>query len=171
MVYFKKDTDIYREVAKTLKAIGRARNRHYLAYGDDLAGLYYLHNKKNQPMRLINKNVAHSDPAGKARFGYALKPYKGYYFTFLAGTEANGVKRKYKRQSKEKTFVWEKGAITTSPYYQLPDFVAIPKDKNQPTFLLQWNQVYMKNLKGTKLEYRPQDYYNTGWVEAKYIGT
>jgi hypothetical protein len=168
---FKKQTNTYRDVVKTLKAIGRARNRYYFAYGDDLAGLYYLYNKKGQPMRLIDKNVAHSDPAGKARFGYALKPYKGYYFTFLSGTEVNGVETKYKRQSKKKTFTWEKGTITASPFYQLPDLVAIPKDKLQPTFFLQWNQVYMKNLNGSKMEYRPRDYYNTGWVEAKYIGT
>ncbi len=168
---FKKDIKIHREVVKILKEIGQARNRDHSSYGDDLAGLYYLYNNKKNPMRLINKLVAHSDPAGQARFGYKLKPYKGYYFTVLSGIEANGAKTSYKRRSKEKTFTWEKGSFTALPFTQLPDLVAIPKDKTQPTFFLQWNQVYMKQLNGSKLKYLPQNHYNTGWVEAKYIAT
>jgi predicted Zn finger-like uncharacterized protein len=168
---FKQDIRIHREIVKTLKAIGRSRNRYYFTYGEDLAGLYYLYNKKKKPLRLIDKNIAHSDPAGQARFGYALRPHKGYYFTVLLGNEANGVKTNYKRQSKGKTFTWEKGAFTALPLTQSPALAAIPKDKEQPTFFLQWNQVYMKQLKGSRLKYLPRDYYNTGWVEAKFIGT
>jgi hypothetical protein len=122
-------------------------------------------------MRLINQLVAHSDPAGVDRFGYKLKPYKGYYFTVLAGTESNGVKEDYKRQAKEKNYTWEKGTFTTLPLVQSPDVAAIPEDKTQPTFFLQWNQVYMKQLNGEKLKYLPRDYYNGGWVEAKFMGT
>jgi hypothetical protein len=50
-----------------------------------------------------------------------------------------------------------------------PDLVAIPEDRNLPTFFLQWGQVYMKPLNGEKLEYLPEGYYNKGWIEAKFI--
>jgi hypothetical protein len=168
---FKKDIEVQREIVKTLKNIARIKNRHFFTYGDDLAGFYYLYNKKQEPMRLINKLVAHSDPAGVDRFGYKLKPYKGYYFTVLVGKESNGAKEDYKRQTKKKTYTWQQGKFITLPLVQSPDIVAIPEDKAQPTFFLQWNQVYMKQLKGNKLKYLPQDYYSTGWVEAKFMGT
>jgi hypothetical protein len=168
---YKRDIEVQREIIKTLKNIGRIRNRYFFTYGDDLAGYYYLHNKKQEPMRLIDKQVAHSDPAGVERFGYKLKPYNGYYFTVLAGTVSNGAEEDYKRQTKKKTYTWQQGTFTTLPLTRCPDIVAIPEDKAQPTFFLQWNQVYMKQLNGKKLKYLPQDYYSTGWVEAKFMGT
>jgi hypothetical protein len=48
--------------------------------------------------------------------------------------------------------------------------IVIPVDKSQPTFFMQWNQVYMKQLNGAVLKHLPLDYYNQGWVEAKFIG-
>jgi hypothetical protein len=29
----------------------------------------------------------------------------------------------------------------------------------------------MKQLNGNKLTYLPEDYYNQGWVEAKFVGS
>ncbi|MEJ2429879.1 MAG: hypothetical protein P8075_13315 [Deltaproteobacteria bacterium] len=168
---FRRDIEVQREIVKTLKNIGRIKNRYFFTYGDDLAGYYYLHNKKKEPMRLIDRQVAHSDPAGVKRFGYKLKPYKGYYFTVFAGKVANGAEEDYRRQTKKKTYTWQQGTFTTLPLAQAPDIVAIPEDKDQPTFFLQWNQVYMKQLNGKKLKYLPQDYYSSGWVEAKFMGT
>ena len=52
-----------------------------------------------------------------------------------------------------------------------PDLVAIPQDETQPTFFIQFNQVFMKQLNGSKLTYLPEDYYNQGWVEAKFLGS
>jgi len=153
-----------------MKAIARARRKNRTGYGDDIAGLYYVYDRKNKkPMKLIERKIAHSDPIGQKRFGYALKPYKGYYFTILAGTESNGVQKEYPKQSKKKQFAWDKGTFQTIPYIQTPDMIVMPVDKSQPTFFLQWNQVYMKQLNGSVLKHLPQDYYSQGWVEAKFI--
>ena len=120
-------------------------------------------------MKLIGSKIAQSDPLGQKRFGYRLKPYKGYYFTVLSGTESNGVKQDYPKQAKRKMFAWNKGTFKIVPYAQSPDLVAIPADKFQPTFFLQWGQVFMKQLNGSTLQYLPHDYYGQGWVEAKFI--
>ena len=169
-VKFQRDIENQGEVIKTLKAIAKARRMNRTGYGDDIAGLYYVHDrKKKMPMKLIEKNIAHSDPLGQKRFGYTLKPYRGYYFTVLAGTESNGVQKEYPKQSKKRQFTWEKGTFQTIPYIQAPDMVVIPVDKSQPTFFLQWNQVYMKQLNGADLKHLPLDFYNQGWVEAKFV--
>lgn len=159
-----------REVVKTIKAIDRAYRKDRSYYGDDLAGLYYLYqDQQNKPMNLISQEIAHSDPAGQERFGYRVSPYKGYYFTVLSGVESNGVKKEYNRRSKESRFSWQKGTITTTSLTRHPDLAAIPADPSQPTFFMQWGQVFMKSLNGEKLEYLPDGYYNKGWVEARYI--
>jgi hypothetical protein len=167
---FRQTIEIQREVVKTIKNIDRARRRDRSYYGDDLAGLYYLHHrKKKEPLKLIGPEIAHSDPAGQKRFGYKVKPYKGYFFTVLYGVENNGVKNGYKRRSKKSNFSWQNGTITTPALTRHPDLVAVPVDKTQPTFFLQWGQVFMKPLSGERLEYLPDGYYNKGWVEAKFI--
>jgi hypothetical protein len=167
---FQVDAENQGEVVKTLKEISRARLKDRSGYGDDLAGLYYIYDrKKKKPKKLIDKKVAHADPAGQKRFGYSAKPHRGYYFTILSGTETNGAQKAYPKQSKKRTYAWHKGKFTATPYVQMPDIVAIPVDRSQPTFFLQWGQVYMKQLNGSKLEYLPQDYYSRGWVEAKFI--
>jgi hypothetical protein len=167
---FQRDIENQGEVVKTLKAIAGARRKNRSGYRDDVAGLYYVYDRKQKkPMKLIDKKIAHSDPVGQKRFGYTLKPYKGYYFTVLSGTESNGVQKEYPKQSKKNRFAWDKGTFETFPYIQPPDIVVIPVDKSQPTFFLQWNQVYMKQLNGSVLKHLPQDYYSQGWVEAKFI--
>ena len=167
---FQMDIKKQGEVVKILKAIAGARRKNRSGYRDDVAGLYYVFNRKQKkPMKLIDRKIAHSDPVGQKRFGYSPKPYKGYYFTVLSGTESNGVQKEYPKQSKMKRFAWDKGTFETIPYIQPPDIVAIPLDKSQPTFFLQWNQVYMKQLNGAILKHLPQDYYSQGWVEAKFI--
>jgi zinc-ribbon domain len=167
---FKADINNHREIVKTLRQISRATNKDRTKYGDDIAGLFYLYDpKNNKPMRLIDEQVAHSDPAGRERFGYALKPYKGYYFTVLSGVQSGNVKNDYMRMPGQKTFTWENGSFKTTPLMQRPDLVAIPKDEDQPTFFIQFNQVYMKPLNGTKLTYLPEDYYSKGWVEATFV--
>jgi hypothetical protein len=167
---FQVDAENQGDIVRTLKAISHARRKDRSGYGDDLAGLYYIYDlKQKKPRKLIEKKVAHADPAGQKRFGYKAKPFKGYYFTMLSGTEANGAQKAYPKQSKKRTYAWHKGKFKASPYVQMPDIVAIPLDRTQPTFFLQWGQVYMKQLNGSKLEYLPQDYYSRGWVEAKFI--
>jgi hypothetical protein len=167
---FKQTIENHREIVSTLKSMDRARRKDRSYYGDDLAGLYYLFDgDKKTPMKLIDKAIAHSDPAGQRRFRYKAKPYKGYYFTVLSGTQVNGANKDYQRRSKKSKFTWEKGTITTPALNRHPDLVAIPKDKSQPTFFLQWGHVYMKLLYGVKLDYLPENYANKGWVEAKFI--
>ncbi|UCF93864.1 MAG: hypothetical protein JSW39_06805 [Desulfobacterales bacterium] len=166
---FKRDIANHREVVKALKAIEAARRRDLSHYGDDVAGLYYLYGRqKDAPLMLIDQDIAHADPAGQARFNYTVKPYKGYYITVLSGTEAHGIKTTYLREAKERTFVWEKGTIITSPSIQLPELVAFPEDKSQPTFVYRWGQVFMKPLNGDQFKYFPEDYHDAGWVEAKF---
>jgi hypothetical protein len=167
---YKKTIDNQRRIVTTLKSVDRARRKDRSYYGDDLAGLYYLYSPKgNNPMMLFDKEIAHSDPAGQKRFGYKVKPYQGYSFTILSGAEANGVNKEYKRRSKKAKFAWKKGRITTAALTRHPDLVAIPTDKSQPTFFLQWGQVFMKPLNGETLKYLPENYYKKGWVEAKFI--
>ena len=169
---FKKEIENQRVIVNTLKQIAKARRKDRTKYGDDLAGLYYLYDrKKKKPITLINQKVAHSDPAGRERFGYTLKPFKGYYFTLLSGVESGDTKHDYRRMPKQQTFRWKKGTIKTSTFLQPPDLVAIPDDETQPTFFIQFNQVFMKQLNGSKLTYLPEDYYNQGWVEAKFLGS
>jgi hypothetical protein len=167
---YKKTIDYQRSIVTALKSIDRARRKDRSYYGGDLAGLYYLYSRKaKKPMRLFAKEIAHSDPTGQKRFSYKAKPYKGYYFTVLSGTEAKGVNQEYKRRSKKTKFVWKKGRVTTAALTRHPDLVAIPADKSQPTFFLQWGQVFMKPLKGMTLKYLPENYHRKGWVEAKFI--
>lgn len=169
-VKFQRDIENQGEVVKTLNTIASARRKNRTGYGDDIAGLYYIYDRKEKkPMKLIERKIAYSDPSGQKRFGYRLKPYKGYYFTVLSGTESNGVQKEYPKQSKKKQFAWDKGTFQTIPYIQTPDMVAIPVEKSQPTFFLQWNQVYMKQLNGAVLKHLPLDFYNQGWMEAKFI--
>lgn len=168
---FKQDIVNHRDIVKTLKQIASARRKDRSKYGDDLAGLFYLYGRKQKkPMALIDKKVAHSDPAGQKRFGYRLKPYKGYYFTVLSGVKSGGKQNGYARLPKQRSYTWKKGAFKTTPFLQRPDLVAIPKDGSQPTFFMQFNQVFMKQLNGDKLTYLPEDYYSTGWVEARFVG-
>ncbi len=167
---FKLTIENQRDVVNTIKTIDRARRKERSYYGDDLAGLYYLyHSKQKKPLKLISQEIAHSDPAGQERFSYKVRPYKGYYFTVLSGVETNGVKKDYSRRSKKSRLSWQNGTITTTSLTRHPDLVAIPQDNSQPTFFLQWGQVFMKPLNGERLEYLPDGYYNQGWVEAKFI--
>jgi hypothetical protein len=167
---FKKEIENQREIVNTLKDIARARRKDRTKYGDDLAGLFYLYDrKKKKPMGLIGQQVAHSDPAGCERFGYALKSYKGYYFTVLSGVESGNAKHDYLRMAKQQIFSWKNGSIKATPFMQPPDLAAIPEDKSQPTFFIQFNQVYMKQLNGIRLTYLPEDYFNKGWVEVKFV--
>jgi hypothetical protein len=167
---FKKNVENHREIVMTLKQIAQARRKKRTQYGDDIAGMFYLYDRtKQKPMKLIDQKIANSDPAGQKRFGYALKPYKGYYFTVLSGVESAGNKNDYMRIPKQQAFRWKNGSFETAPFLQPPDLVAIPRDENQPTFFIQFDQVYMKQLNGTKLNYLPENYYVKGWVEAKFV--
>ena len=169
---FKKNIKNHREIVKALKQIAWARRKDRSKYGDDIAGMFYLYDRKKQkPKKLIDQTIAHSDPAGQERFGYDLKPYKGYYFTVLSGVESGGNKNDYMRLPKQQAFTWKNGSFKTAPFLQPPDLVAIPRDENQPTFFIQVDQVYMKLLNGNMLTYLPEDYYSNGWVEAKFVGS
>ena len=127
---FKQQLAIQQEVVVTLKQIAAARSSDRNRYGDDVAGLYYLYNHKQKaPMHLIDKAVAHSDPAGKKRFGYSVQPYKGYYFTVLAGVEINGSRKEFPHNKRGLMVSWEKGTINAVNYRQLPTVVAIPVEQ------------------------------------------
>lgn len=168
---YKQTIENQRGVVHIIKAIDRARRGDRSYYGDDLAGLYYLHDNQGQtPLQRISQEIAHSDPAGQKRFGYQAQPYRGYYFTVLSGVETDGVKKDYSRRTKKSRFSWQNGTIATRALTRHPDLVAIPADPSQPTFFLQWGQVFMKALDGERLEYLPDGYFNKGWVEAKFIG-
>jgi predicted Zn finger-like uncharacterized protein len=165
---YKQKIDHQRIIFNALKAIERARRKHHSGYGETLAGLYYIYYKK-QPLMLIDQAIAHSDPAGKSRYGYKLKPYKGYHFSYLAGTEQNGIKSDYQRNSQEKIFSWQKGSFKAMPYHQSPDIVARPVDNSQPTFVLLWDEVYLKYLKDPQLKYIPQNIHTSEWVKIRFI--
>ena len=169
---FKQSIENHREIVRTLKSIDRERRRDRSYYGDDLAGLFYLYDRKSKkPRKLIQKDIAVSDPAGQERFGYKVTPYKGYFFSVLAGNEINGDKQNYTRRSDQKKFTWKEGSFSVVPLTRHPDLVATPENTSQPTFFLQWGQVYMKPLDGEALTYLPENYYNQGWVEANFIGS
>jgi hypothetical protein len=169
---FKQTIENQREIVTTLKIVDRARRKDLSYYGDDLAGLYYLYDRNNKkPMQLIDKTIAHSDPVGQKRFHYMVKPYKGYFFTVLSGVQANGVNQEYQRRPAKSEFMWQGGTIKTNALTRHPDLVAIPEDKSQPTFFLQWGQVYMKPLYGLDLNYLPENFNAKGWSEARFIGT
>jgi hypothetical protein len=165
---YKQKIDHQRIIFNALKAIERARRKHHSGYGETLAGLYYIYYKK-QPLMLIDQAIAHSDPAGKSRYGYKLKPYKGYHFSYLAGTEQNGIKSDYQRNSQEKIFSWQKGSFKAMPYHQSPDIVARPVDNSQPTFVLLWDEVYLKYLKDPQLKYIPQNIHTSEWIKIRFI--
>jgi hypothetical protein len=166
---YKQRIDHQRMIFKALKAIERARRKHYTGYGETLAGLYYIYHKKNTPLKLIDKAIAHSDPAGKSRFGYRLTPYNGYHFSYLAGTEQNGINSDYQRGPKEKIFSWQKGSFKAMPYYQRPDIVARPVDSTHPTFILLRDEVYLKYLKDPPLKYIPQNIHTSDWVKIRFV--
>jgi hypothetical protein len=73
------------------------------------------------------------------------------------------------RLPKQRSYTWKKGSFKTTPLLQPPDLAAIPVDGTQPTFFMQFDQIFMKQLNGGKLTYLPEDYYSTGWVEAKFM--
>ena len=166
---YKQNIDQQRMIYRALKAIERARRKNYSAYGDTLAGLYYIYHKKNKPLKLIDPAIAHSDPTGKSRFGYRLTPYNGYHFSYLAGTERNGIPSDYHRHPKEKTYSWQKGSFKATPFYQRPDIVARPVDTTQPTFILLWDEVYLKYMKDPQLKYIPQNIHTSDWVKIRFI--
>jgi len=167
---FKQTIENQREIVNTLKSVDRGRRKDRSYYGDDLAGLYYLYDRQQKkPMALISETIAHADPAGQERFGYRLTPYRGYYFSVLQGIEANSTRQAYTRRSEAVRFTWQKGTVTTTPLTRHPDLVAFPQDESQPTFFLQWGQVFMKLLDGEKLEFLPENYYTQGWRLADFI--
>jgi hypothetical protein len=168
---FKQQLISQKEIVATLKQIDAARTLDRNRYGDDVAGLYYVYARKQKvPMHLIDEAVAHSDPVGKSRFGYAVHPYRGYYFTVLAGKEINGSRKAFPRNNRQISVKWEKGTLKATNYRQLPTLAAIPVDRSQPTFFIQSGKVYMKALNGQTLEYLPEDYTGRGWVESRVFG-
>jgi predicted Zn finger-like uncharacterized protein len=166
---FKDEIALQGEIVAALKSISRTRKKHYSAGGETLAGLYYLHHKQSKPMKLIERAIAHSDPVGKSRYGYQLKPYKGYHFSYLAGTMENGAKKEYNRKSRVKKFTWKKGSFKTKPYRSLPDIIAYPTDRTKPTFILVWDGVYMKYLNGDTIKYIPAKLYSGDWLKSNFV--
>ena len=167
---FKQHLITQKEVVATLKQIEAARGQDRNRYGDDLAGLFYVFTRKQKvPMKLIDEAVAHSDPAGENRFGYKVQPYRGYYFTVLAGKEINGTPKEFPRNNRQISVNWKNGALKATNYRQLPTVAAIPANNNQPTFFIQSGNVFRKLLNGQEFKYLPEDYLERGWVEARSL--
>ena len=98
-----KQKDIY----TILKDVHNKCRRYIGSYGESLAALHFLRKKESakEPMSLILQEIAHSDPLGQQRFGYKLKPYKGYLFSLTKGKMSNGVKKQYARGDEREFFL------------------------------------------------------------------
>jgi hypothetical protein len=164
---FKRDAARQRAVVQTLNQIYQARSKAFKAYGEDLAGFYYLSGKPAAPP--IAQAVALSDPKGQARFGYKAKAHNGYYFTVLPKSQAALSRLDKTRQKKGLSYTYKGQTIEALPNRHRLDLAAIPADKTQPTFFINWGRVYMKHLDGEPLPHVPDNYYGNDWKEVNFI--
>ncbi|MGD9188795.1 MAG: zinc-ribbon domain-containing protein [Desulfobacteraceae bacterium] len=164
---FKRDVARQRAVVQTLKQIYQARKKAFKAYGEDLAGFYHL--SANPAAPAIEKAAALSDPKGQARFGYKAKAHNGYHFTVLPKSKAALTRLDQTRQKKGLPYTHKGRTIKALPNRNLSDLAAIPADKSQPTFFINWGRVYMKHLNGQPLSHVPDNYYGKNWKEVNLI--
>lgn len=164
---FKQDVARQRTVVQTLKQIYQARREAFKQYGEDLAGFYYLSDKKAAPP--IEQTAALSDPKGQARFNYKARTHNGYHFTVLPKSQAALSRLDQTRRNKGLSYTYKGQTIKALPNRHLSDLAAIPVDKTQPTFFINWGRVYMKHLNGQPLTHVPDNYYGKDWKEVDFI--
>lgn len=156
-----------REVSSVLRQIGQVVNRNWNGYGEDAAGLFYLHGKEAKAGKLIPEEWAHACPEGAERFRYKAVPFRGYFFSFASGGMQGGVLKPYARGEQERDFVWDGGKLSVKPLQDRPGLVAWPEGAGQPTLILYWGNVYMKDLAGKRLEALPENIWNEGWIQVE----
>lgn len=164
---FKREVARQRAVVQTLKQIYQSRRKAFKGYGEDLAGFYYLSDKKAAPP--IDQAAALSDPKGQARFNYKAKAHNGYYFTVLPKSQTALSRLDQTRLKKGLSYTFKGKTIKALPNRHLSDLAAIPADQTQPTFFINWDRVYMKHLNGHPLPHVPNNYYGNDWKEVNFI--
>jgi DNA-directed RNA polymerase subunit RPC12/RpoP len=164
---FKRQIARQHHIVRTLKQLYQVRRKTGKQYGEDLAGFYYLSEKNAAP--IIKKAVALSDPKGQIRFGYEAQAYKGYHFTVLPKSRKYLAELEQARKRKGMPFTYNGRTIKALPTRLLSDLAAIPADKSQPAFFINWGRVYMKRLNGQSLTHIPNNYNSTDWKEVIFI--
>lgn len=166
--------DAYREkiqrqwtIVDMLHTIDASRKNTKAALRGDLAGLYYIYDENNRPLKRIDRQIAHSDPKGQKIFGYRTQPWKGYFFSVSSGYQEGKTETDYYRRKKERQFIWKNGTLSEKLMVQPPDLLAIPSSGKEPTYFLRWGKVYSKHLDGVKLSYTPKNTYQTDWIEIR----
>ncbi|MGB6042886.1 MAG: hypothetical protein WBF93_06975 [Pirellulales bacterium] len=155
---------------KAMQAIGAGVRKQRQGYGDDVAGLYFLHGKDGTPSKSISEDIAIACPEGAERFGYDYRPYHGYAFSFLQQMVSGGKLTPLNRRDKERELAWDGGTIKTRLVHPMPPVVAKPVDPTLPTFYLNWGSIYVKQLKEDEtLEAAPETPWQEGWAEATFI--
>ncbi len=157
--------------AETLKLINDARSKGRMNVNDDtLAGDYYLLNKEEKPSKLIDRAIANSDPAGAKRYGYTVKPYKGYYFTVAKGTSKDGKDTAYERLDGESELKWEGGTLSMKPLGGRAAIIAIPADtKGASLTYSSWGHASFRFMGDKKIEYIPDGAWPKGWTAAREL--
>ncbi len=170
IVKSKNDIENEREIFSVLRNIGKDLPWNMKSSPLGLASLYFLHDHRKKPLHKIDLNVAESDPIGAKHFGYKLKPYKNYYFTYSEGTSENGVNKIYEKKDNETTYKWDKGEIKAKSYKNYATVIAVPVNSDMPMYALNYNRVYrLGELKQNDKNFVPKSFYNTDWKEVKLI--
>ncbi len=164
---FKKEISQRRNIVNTLKQVFQTRHQTSRAYGEDLAGFFYLAGKASGSV--MDKAVAFSDPKGESRFGYHALPYEGYSFTVLPASQSFLLKMKEMSKTSGRSYTYGGQSFKALSARILPALAAIPKDKSKPTLFVNQAGVYMKYLYGELLTHIPDNYYNSGWKQVKFI--
>ena len=159
--------------ARELKALQTMGSRTSSSeYDDTVAGFYYLYDRKGNPLaeKRISEALAHSDPAGADRYGYEVKPLRGYHFMRLKGTiTRDGKKQENRFSSRERTYKWSGGEFQFKPFSNAAGFVAVPANAAMPTICTSWNDVYIRYCNGVKVEYLEQSLHDTEWRQFHVV--
>jgi|GEM_PF-4662562 len=142
-------------------------------YSTGIADDHYAYRDKEYPSAtgLLSKEIAHADPAGAKRFGYEVKPFKGYTFAILNKRRlADGSLQEAKPQG-DITRHWAKGSFQTEYYTSglnsrpFPVVVATPEDPSKISlvYTMTFREVLFHDLGGKKLEEIPAKMTESGW--------
>ncbi len=172
---FKTQINSISSTAETMTAVDKAKGQRGNNWTDGtIAGLYYLLDHTGKQNKLIDLEIAHSDPSGAVRYGYTVKPHCGYYFTTAKGSKKDGKSTDYPKDDKELTLKWEKGEFNTKRFDRdLPALIAIPADKSAPCFMYSWGKLNVSFESSKTLDYIPEGAWPKGWVdisEIPYLG-
>jgi hypothetical protein len=159
---FKRQIPQYHQALSALMRVQQAVSQGPYGY-DEIAGLHYLHDRKQKPLRLIPIQLAHACPQGAERFGYRPQPLGGYYFGRLPSDGQNN-----SHVGQARTFHWDKGEFEVKASGNQA-VVAMPKDDNHPTFMVRWGSAYMKFLGSKRLKAVPSQPSQDGWSEMSLV--